>query len=355
MQEPALTVAAVARRLGVAPATLRTWDRRYGLGPTAHTAGAHRRYSSADVARLQEMRRMTLEGVAPADAARIALTAVADANSTVGSAEARTAAAVEPNAALDASASDASATVPSGVGSGRVVALPSRADRRAEPAGRSSGGRVIAMGAAGGSAHARGLSRAALALDSVACHAIVAGVLQADGVLVAWNDVLAPVLIAIGDRWERTGEGVEVEHLLAEVVGGCLRHVASGLTRIRNPRPVLLACTSDEQHTLALQAIAAGLAERDIAARVLGARLPTVGLHAAIARTGPAAVLLWAHDAAHAAADDIRRLPVQRPASLVVVAGPGWDGVEIPAASERVASLGEALDVLEGAATGRRP
>ena len=31
---PALAVAAVARRLGVAPATLRTWDRRYGLGPS---------------------------------------------------------------------------------------------------------------------------------------------------------------------------------------------------------------------------------------------------------------------------------------------------------------------------------
>src|SRR5690606_11779925 len=28
---PGLAVAAVARRLGVAPATLRTWDRRYGL------------------------------------------------------------------------------------------------------------------------------------------------------------------------------------------------------------------------------------------------------------------------------------------------------------------------------------
>lgn len=70
---PGLAVAAVARRLGVAPATLRTWDRRYGLGPSEHSAGAHRRYSSDDVARLMVMRRLALEGVAPVDAARAAL------------------------------------------------------------------------------------------------------------------------------------------------------------------------------------------------------------------------------------------------------------------------------------------
>lgn len=72
---PALAVAAVARRLGVAPATLRTWDRRYGLGPSEHSAGAHRRYSAADVERLLVMRRLTLDGVAPAESARIALAA----------------------------------------------------------------------------------------------------------------------------------------------------------------------------------------------------------------------------------------------------------------------------------------
>ena len=72
---PALSVAAVARRLGVAPATLRTWDRRYGLGPSERMAGSHRRYSSGDVTRLLVMRRLTLEGVAPSDAARAALTA----------------------------------------------------------------------------------------------------------------------------------------------------------------------------------------------------------------------------------------------------------------------------------------
>ena len=43
---PQLSVAAVARKLGIAPATLRTWDRRYGIGPANHVPGRHRRYSA---------------------------------------------------------------------------------------------------------------------------------------------------------------------------------------------------------------------------------------------------------------------------------------------------------------------
>ena len=68
-----LAVAAVAKRLGIAPATLRTWDRRYNLAPSGRTAGAHRRYTNDDIARLMLMRQLTLEGVAPADAAKAAL------------------------------------------------------------------------------------------------------------------------------------------------------------------------------------------------------------------------------------------------------------------------------------------
>lgn len=71
--DPALTVTAVARRLGVAPGTLRTWDRRYGLGPSDRRSGAHRRYSPEDLSRLEVMRRLTFEGVAPGEAARVAL------------------------------------------------------------------------------------------------------------------------------------------------------------------------------------------------------------------------------------------------------------------------------------------
>jgi DNA-binding transcriptional MerR regulator len=73
-----LAPAAVARRLGVAPATLRTWDRRYGLGPSSHVAGEHRRYTVEDVGRLLLMRELTLDGVGPADAARLAAEAPAD-------------------------------------------------------------------------------------------------------------------------------------------------------------------------------------------------------------------------------------------------------------------------------------
>ena len=66
-----ITVAEVAHRLGVAPATLRTWDRRYGLGPSSHEAGEHRRYSDEDLARLAAMRRLVVSGVPPQQAALV--------------------------------------------------------------------------------------------------------------------------------------------------------------------------------------------------------------------------------------------------------------------------------------------
>src|SRR3954469_4665905 len=55
------------------PSTLRTWDRRYGIGPTDHAPGRHRRYSPDDLARLELMHRALIQGATPADAAVHAL------------------------------------------------------------------------------------------------------------------------------------------------------------------------------------------------------------------------------------------------------------------------------------------
>lgn len=62
----------VAELLGVSPVTLRSWSARYGIGPTAGGAGRHRRYSDADVRRLQHMQRLVSRGMPVREAAAAA-------------------------------------------------------------------------------------------------------------------------------------------------------------------------------------------------------------------------------------------------------------------------------------------
>ncbi|MGW0551834.1 MerR family transcriptional regulator, partial [Streptomyces altiplanensis] len=69
----ALSTGAVARRLGVAPTTLRSWEHRYAIGPATRQDGKHRRWTPQDIARLEEMCRLTSQGVPPAEAARAVL------------------------------------------------------------------------------------------------------------------------------------------------------------------------------------------------------------------------------------------------------------------------------------------
>lgn len=280
--EPELTIAAVARRLGVAPATLRSWERRYGLGPSARTTGSHRRYTPADVAALVRMRRLTLEGVSPAEAARCALDP-----------------AVEETPAPE---------------------LEFRG---------------------GAAARARGLSRAALALDGPAVREALREAVDADGVLATWEGLLAPVLRAIGDRWAATGEGVEVEHLLSETAIAVLTSIHADPPA--PARPVLLACADGEQHNLPLHALCAALAERRVAARMLGAAVPPAALAAAVRRTGPAALVVHAEMPEHAVAGLLAAVPVLRPPTAVLASGAGWTPEALPERVTYVHDLGEAV------------
>lgn len=298
-QAPSLTVAALARRLGVAPATLRTWDRRYGVGPSGHAAGAHRRYTPTDVQRLEEMRRLTLDGVSPAEAAKAALAG---------------------------------------------------GSRPADPAQQGGGGaRVVPLQST--DAAVRGLTRAALALDSRSIDKAVVEAFEKHGVLWTWDALLLPVLTGIGERWQESGNGVDVEHLMAESVLGALRSVMVSAPTPRNSRPVLLACAPEELHTLPLAALAAALAERAIDARVLGARVPGQALAAAVRRGGASAVFLWAHAPQFADTDQVAAIPAMRPPVRVVVGGPGWQEA-VPSEAEHVDTLSQAVTVLQRAAGG---
>jgi MerR family transcriptional regulator, light-induced transcriptional regulator len=317
-----LGVAAVARRLGVAPGTLRTWARRYGIEPTGHTAGSQRRYTAADLARLTQMRRLMLEGVSAADAARTALD--------------------EP--------------VPSPRRGLRLGRDRSREDKRHsvvpdnQPRRRAGGGRVVALRDAPPAS--RGLARAAMSLDAAACTRMLTSNLSHHGVVATWQDMVLPVLAGVGDRWRTTGRGVEVEHLLSECVGDALRAVTRLLAEPRNTAAVLLAAPEPEAHALPLHALAAALAEQSVAVRMLGAGVPLVALCDAVSRTGAAVLFLWAQGAARRLApSSLSTIPEVRPRAQLLLGGPGWQAGKTTSTVRRVGDLTSAVALVLDALT----
>jgi DNA-binding transcriptional MerR regulator len=66
-----LNIAAIARRTGVAPDTLRKWESRYGVLRPERTGGGQRRYSEQDVARVEWLRDRLAEGWRIGEAARL--------------------------------------------------------------------------------------------------------------------------------------------------------------------------------------------------------------------------------------------------------------------------------------------
>lgn len=58
-----MRIGELARRAGVSPATVRAWERRYGLLTPRRTHGAHRVYSEADLEQLRTVRALVTNGL----------------------------------------------------------------------------------------------------------------------------------------------------------------------------------------------------------------------------------------------------------------------------------------------------
>ncbi|MFD8422561.1 MerR family transcriptional regulator [Streptomyces sp. NPDC059466] len=303
-----VTTGSLARRLGVSPTTLRSWDRRYGIGPALRTDGRHRRWTPEDVAMLQEMCRLTAGGLPPAEAARAAK------ERARGRVRSPALALVRPPAE------------PRMPNSPPATALPPGA-----PASRSGTG--LPLGDV--RLECRGLARAAVRLDAAAVQGMLTAAVERHGLATAWAEVMVPTLRAVGRKWESSGDRyVEVEHLLTWHVSATLRHVYVCATR--NPRtgvpPVLLACLPGEPHTLPLEALGAVLTERGVPALMLGGTVPAEALIAAVRRVGPSAVVLWSQSRSTANPPLARHVAGTRwgvrgarTRSLVLLGGPGWD------------------------------
>jgi DNA-binding transcriptional MerR regulator len=216
MSAPLVRIGALSERVGVSPALLRAWERRYGLMQPVRTHGGFRLYSAADEERVRLMRQHLEAGIPAAEAARLTLEAsAADANGPLDS---------EPIQLADE------------------------------------------------------LRKALDRLDEPGAHAALDRLLSVFTIETVLRDVVVPYLHELGERWATGDASVAQEHFASNLLRGRLLGLARGWGA-RSGATTVLACAPSEQHDLPLIAFGLVLAARGRAVTYLGPDTPVATLH----------------------------------------------------------------------------
>lgn len=229
---PLLRIGELARRAGVPTATLRAWERRYGIVVPTRGESGYRLYSVTDERRVRAMLELMAQGLAPAEAARLA----------------------------------------SGAG---------------EEAG---GGKEEGAGAA---RMRGGLADSLLALDAPGAERMLDRALAVYSLHAVLEDLILPVLRGIGDGWAAEEVTIGQEHFASNVLRGRLLGLARGWGGGEGPL-ALLGCPGGELHDLGLIAFGLTLRNRGWRITFFGADTPVGTLTVAADETAPAAVVLHA-------------------------------------------------------------
>ena len=213
---------------GTPAATLRAWERRYGVPVPRRTTSAYRLYTAEDVALIRRMSELVAGGMAPSDAARTVLASI--------------------NPQVDASPVDMT-TDPRELASSRILSAVERWD---------------------GDAIDAELARISYLFDVQSLFA----------------NVLSPLLVEVGERWERGELSIAQEHLLSEKLELFLRAQLRSIDRRDGPL-ALVACIDREEHVIGLLGGALRLAASGWRVTVLGAATPAEALGDAVRRLSP--------------------------------------------------------------------
>jgi DNA-binding transcriptional MerR regulator len=206
-------IRAVAELTGVSTATLRAWERRYGVPAPARTASAYRLYGDDDVALVAQMRDLVESGVAPAEAAR----------------------ALREHAATTTEAP------------GDVDAYQLSSDRIVDAARR---------------------------FDVEALREELTRALSLGPAMALFDRTLAPALAQIGDLWLKGQLTIAQEHILSNLLLGRVAQLLELIQPVDASRRVVLATFEDEQHVIGLYGVGLHFAAWGYRSVFLGARTP---------------------------------------------------------------------------------
>lgn len=222
---------AVAEMTGIPAATLRAWERRYGVPEPQRTESSYRVYSEADVSMIRRVRELCQQGMAPSQAAKLVL---ADLES-------------QPAQPIDADPFTSAAN--------RIVSAVEEFDPQ----------KVTSA------------VQYAMALGSATS---------------VFDRALRPAIAEVGRRWHDGSLSVGQEHLATEIIEEAASAMLRLVQPEHSNRTTVVACFADETHTLPSYGVALHLASWGHRVVRLGVRTPPHAIRQAVTELSPTLVAL---------------------------------------------------------------
>ncbi|MEO1338420.1 MAG: MerR family transcriptional regulator, partial [Myxococcota bacterium] len=232
---PKYRIQAVAEATGVPTATLRAWERRYGVPSPKRAGNQYRLYSEEDISLIRRMALLCSQGTAPSQAAKIVMSETP-----------RTVAATEP-----------------GNETGSLNPYSEAVDRIVDAASK---------------------------FDSWALDREIQRGMYLGPALTVYRQVLAPAMQRLGQQWEDGETGVAEEHFASQALMGAVRNMVRLSQRPDAESQILLGCVANEDHELPLYGVAIMAAQSGWRPMVLGARTPPDAVASAVKQVNPEAV-----------------------------------------------------------------
>ncbi|TQC44136.1 MerR family transcriptional regulator [Rhodococcus sp. WS4] len=315
---PTISVSALARKLGVAPSTLRTWDRRYGIGPSVHPQGSHRRYTPLDVARLECMQQALDGGANSAEAARYAINAMATYS-------------LERDHRPDRENLDDNSVNGTKTDSSNLLSSFS--------------------GLGDAEASIRNLSGALLARDVVTIRRIVVRAVAERGFSSMWTTLVVPVL-----EWADEGRNSEAAATSVRIFAECVAGILSTMT-LDAPiggggRVLLVHVPADmgelvpaDPYGLEFRALGAALATASVDTR-MALPLCRSALLVAVTNAEPDVIVLWFPSTGCDVPSLLRAIRRRRTGLTMLAGGPGCHAQALPRSIAALGTLGDAVDAV---------